>query len=371
MNYIDKERIKVFILGGGINSAVGRAHLSALSLCHFVDISGACFSRDNEINLKSAQQFGIDQKKIFNSSDELINSVNPGDGVFIVLTDTPSHAAISKLLIEKGHHHITEKAHAVSLEDGLEIEKLLLESRVFYRCIFNYLGFNVLRVMKRLIKEGLIGKVLRCDGSMPQDSFLRLADDGKFDKPQEWRQKDQVTSTVSLDLGVHVVSAMRYIADIKFQEISSVSGPKSRVPNVDSGYTAIYQDSESDIIGLVDYGKYNFGNRNGLSLRVTGNNGALEWELQSPDQLLYTDVNGTSRVLDKYSGYLFNAKELQEERFKVGHPTGFVEALSNLYLMFFEDLTGSKENTLFSGITEANEVLRIIGLIEGVKINVN
>ena len=44
----------VGVLGGGINSAVGRAHMSALRLDGNWDIQAAHFSRNPEVNLKSA-----------------------------------------------------------------------------------------------------------------------------------------------------------------------------------------------------------------------------------------------------------------------------------------------------------------------------
>ena len=370
MSYTEQGKIQVFLIGGGVNSAVGRAHIAGLALCPSVVISGACFSRNQEINYLSAEQFGINRDKLFNSMNEMIDSVEAGSGIFIVLTDTPSHSEISKLLVGKGHHLIVEKAHVGSVEEGVALESLLSESPVFYRCVFNYLGFNVLRAMKRLISEGIIGKILRCDGVMPQDSFVRLNAGDGFDIPQVWRQKDQAISTVSLDLGVHVVSAMRYVAGVKFENVVSVAGPKSRVPDVHSGYTAIYRDSESQVVGLIDYGKYNFGNRNGLSVKVNGESGALEWSLESPDELLFTDSSGTKSVLDKYSKYLAGEKELQLERFKVGHPTGFVEGLANLYSMFFEDYLHKNSDTWFCTISEANEILQTIGRIEGEKMDV-
>ena len=54
--------IKVGVIGGGINSAVGNAHFSAIRLSNNYDIVAAAFSRDKNINYETADKIGITQE---------------------------------------------------------------------------------------------------------------------------------------------------------------------------------------------------------------------------------------------------------------------------------------------------------------------
>jgi predicted dehydrogenase len=47
--------LKVGIIGGGINSAVGNAHLAAIRLSNNFQIVAAIFSRDKKINIETAE----------------------------------------------------------------------------------------------------------------------------------------------------------------------------------------------------------------------------------------------------------------------------------------------------------------------------
>ena len=55
-----RNKIKVAFLGGGMNSAVGNAHYSALLMDNIYELVSGCFSLNNDNNHKTAEQYGSD-----------------------------------------------------------------------------------------------------------------------------------------------------------------------------------------------------------------------------------------------------------------------------------------------------------------------
>jgi predicted dehydrogenase len=64
---------------------------------------------------------------------------------------------------------------------------------------------------------------------------------------------------------------------------------------------------------------------------VYGSKGSAEWLQSQPESLTLAGADGTIRILDPGSPSLMEASLPRYQRFKPGHPSGFIEAFANLY----------------------------------------
>ncbi|MEK7856197.1 MAG: gfo/Idh/MocA family oxidoreductase, partial [Acidobacteriota bacterium] len=78
------------------------------------------------------------------------------------------------------------------------------------------------------------------------------------------------------------------------------------------------------------FSKSALGHRNGLNLRIYGSEGSAEWCQANPEELLLAFSDGRREILDRASAVSV-ANQLRYNRFKSGHPAGFIEAFANLY----------------------------------------
>ena len=74
MNGYLSSQLMVGFIGGGINSAVGQAHYSAICLGNNFQLVSGCFSRNAEINSKTAESYRISNKRVYRTIDELIDN---------------------------------------------------------------------------------------------------------------------------------------------------------------------------------------------------------------------------------------------------------------------------------------------------------
>lgn len=79
------------------------------------------------------------------------------------------------------------------------------------------------------------------------------------------------------------------------------------------------------------FSKAALGHRNGLRVRVYGEEGAAEWLQLDPEILHFSDNRGQQRRIDRASTDVTLAHLDRYNRFKSGHPAGFLEAFANLY----------------------------------------
>ena len=82
------KKINIAIIGGGINSTIGRAHISALRIDSNYKIIAGVFSRSKKDNKKNKDIYKLDDCQIYNNIDELIKYELRNIDAFLIITDT-------------------------------------------------------------------------------------------------------------------------------------------------------------------------------------------------------------------------------------------------------------------------------------------
>jgi predicted dehydrogenase len=326
----NSNKLKVALIGGAINSAVGKAHFAALSLDNNYEIVSGCFSRKIDLNIATAEYYKIDSERIYQDLETLISNEKSRINAIILLTPTDQHAEQVTICLNAGIPVICEKALVTSSAEGKDIKDILSSKRLFLAVIYNYTGYPMLRELKYLIKNASLGRISHIQIEMPQEGFLKKTKEGDSLKPQEWRLRDGEISTISLDLGVHLHMMIQYLTNEK--PINVVSSIKT------SGNFSDIVDNVSCMITYTNkmtcnmwFTKTALGNRNGLALRIFGDIGSAEWRQSQPEYLNMADNNGRIWRLDRGSCDASICNNTRYERFKPGHPAGFIEALANYY----------------------------------------
>ena len=324
---INKKKYNIGFIGGGINSAVGLTHYLASQMDGFFKLKAGCFSRNFTINQKSAFEYNLEDKnRIYkNYFDLLKNEKNKLDAL-VILTPIPSHYQIIKDCLLSGFNIISEKALALNKEQCDELYKIAKKNNLFLIIAFNYSGYPMIREFREMIKMKKLGKINHVCIEMPQEGFLR----NKV-KHQKWRLIDYHLPTVSLDLGSHVFHLINFLLNNKkCKEITghqTTYGKFSKIIDTVSCMALFDQN----IFVNAWWGKAALGSRNGLKIKIFGDKGSAEWKQTNPEYLLFFDKNGTCSFLDRGCNSLFEANNKRYNRFKAGHPAGFIEAFANLY----------------------------------------
>jgi len=327
---INKQALKIGFIGGGINSAVGLTHKIASQIDNKFKLVAGCFSRNQEINNKTAQSWCIKPDRLYSDWEKLLEYEKGKLDAVVILTPTTFHTEIILKAISLGYPIICEKALAPTTQEAEKISELVNKYNGFLAVTYNYTGYPMVRELKILIEQGKLGKLNQVHIEMPQEGFLRLDKNGQKPKPQVWRLEDNTIPTLSLDLGVHIHNMVNFISNQKPIEIVAINNNfgffKKIVDN-----TLCIAHYTSDLHSQIWYGKTALGQINGLRIRVYGAKGSAEWFQMQPDSLVLHDNLGNKNILERSSVSLEIAGDLRYNRFKAGHPSGFIEAFANHY----------------------------------------
>jgi len=187
-----------------------------------------------------------------------------------------------------------------------------------------------------MIIDGKLGNLSLIQIEMPQEGYARLNKQGKPPKPQAWRLIDGDIPTISLDLGSHLHHMIYFL-----------SGEKPLQVVADQASYGFFKEVTDNVICLarytgnlrsqIWYSKMALGHRNGLRVRVYGEKGSAEWFQLEPEELVFNNIHGKREIIDRAS-CVDLADQLRYNRFKSGHPAGFIEAFANHYYDLAESL---------------------------------
>ena len=331
-----KKLFNVAIIGGGINSAVGSAHFNALNLSNKFNIYTGVFSRNQSVNIKTANEYNIPLSKVYNSLSELIDKEKNNIDCIIILTPTNQHFKQVLECLNEKIPVICEKALVSNLEEINIIKNVVDSNKLFLSVIYNYLGYPILRELKQIIENGNLGHINQVQIEMPQEGFLRLIN-GKPQIPQEWRLHDEKISVLSLDLGVHLHMLIKYLTNQNPIKVLAHCQSLGNFSNVIDNINCIIKYTNNLICNMW-YSKVAIGKRNGLFIRIYGNKGSAEWYQEDAEYIKMANNNGHKWTIDRGSENITIANQNRYNRFKVGHPAGFIEALANYYVDIANDL---------------------------------
>lgn len=316
--------LKLGVIGGGVNSAVGYAHYVAAQLDNKWQIISGFFSRDPETNRQTAEAWHIPNFAQYDSWQTYIQAEKQNLDAVVVLSPTPKHAEMVCYLIEQGIPVICEKAMTANTNDSLKIKHALDQFGGFLAITFNYSGYSMVRELKKRIQDGELGKLLQIQIEMPSDAFINQMAQGK---PQDWRLADGEIPTILLDLAVHLHHLIGFVSEKIPQKVMADFHHFSKFDGIiDDAY--IWGNYSDDMKASIWLSKTAYGYKNGLNIRVFGDQGSAQWYQETPDILKIT--NRESVEMQYNRGNALNQDSIVE-RFKPGHPTGFVEAFANLY----------------------------------------
>lgn len=352
--------LRLGFIGGGSASAVGYTHFAATHLDGLFRLEAGVFSRDPVTNQASAQAYGVSSSRTHADWRKLLQHEQGRLDALVLLTPMPSHAEIAVAALDAGFPLISEKPLATSTAECLAIREAVVRNNGFLAVTFNYSGYPMIRELRALIRSGALGDIQQIQAEMPQEGFARRNTTGEISRPQAWRLNDYAVPTVALDLGVHVHHLIYFLTGARPLEVVADQATYGNFPQVIDNVLCIARYSNR-IAANIWFSKAALGHRNGLRIRIFGSKGSAEWLQITPEQLQMAYVDGRRCTLDMGSGGLNIASQPRYNRFKPGHPSGFIEAFANLYA----DIAGQLRKTSLDTNGDDVYVLGVDHAIEG------
>ena len=347
--------LRIALLGGAAGSFIGPVHAAAIRLDGRARIVAGVFSRDPERSRAAAPAFGVSPGRVYLSLDALIAGEAaraPDERVEALVIATPNagHAEQSIAAAEAGLAIMCEKPPTRTLAEARQVQAALAANGVPYALAYTYLGYPLVRELRGRIAAGEIGAVRRVAVEYVQ-GWLSAPAEREGNTQAAWRTDPAVSgpSGCLADIGVHAQSLVEFAIGEPIAEV--LADVRAAVPGrrLDDDVALLFRTA-SGVRGTLLASQVCTGARNGLSIRVWGERGALTWHQEQPNLLVLARPDGREEAIPAGSRALVDKDARRLTRLPVGHPEGYLEAFGNIYRDFAALVRG--EQAWLPGIAE-------------------
>lgn len=257
------------------------------------------------------QESATDWRAVIARDDiDVVDIVTPGD----------SHAEIAIAALEAGKHVLCEKPLANSVAEAEAMADAA--ARAAAKGVRSMVGFTYRRVpavtfLRDLIAQGAVGRIAQVRAAYRQDWLVDP------EMPLAWRlQKEHAGSGALGDIGAHIIDMTQFVTGLDVTAVSGVvdtivkerplQGSGSGLSGTAAeGYGEVTVDDVAIFTGRLSTGalvsfeatRFATGRKNALTLEVSGDKGALRFELEDLNTLWFYDrtapaeTQGFTRIL--------------------------------------------------------------------------
>ena len=339
-------KIKLGFVGGGNDSLIGVLHKVAAVMFDRYDLIGGVFSSNKEVNVKTANDLGLDQSRIYNDFEEMIDAESKIDlsekiEAVCILTPNFLHFPMAKKFLENGFHVICEKPLSISLKQAQELKSIKDSKKLVFAVTHTYTGYPMVRQMTQMISQGIIGDIQRVDSTYFQGWINDIIHD-KDKRNSTWRLNPEVSgiSSCLADIGTHAFNMLELVCGMKVKKILADLNNLYEDNPLDIDVSILVR-MENGCKGTIRSTQIATGLENNLNISVYGSKGSLSWEQENPNYLYYYTNDKPLQVLKP--GHQYNSKiSLDGTKLPAGHPEGIFDAMGNIYRGVARAIRGEK-----------------------------
>jgi predicted dehydrogenase len=324
-------RIRLGMVGGGPGAFIGGVHRIAARMDDCYELVAAALSSDPGKSLAAAEDLRI--PRAYGRFEEMAAAeAGRPDGIEAVAIVTPNHMhyANAKKFLDVGIHVICDKPLTTTIEDALDLAKVVERTGLIFGLTHNYTGYPMVRQAREMVRSGELGAVRLVQVEHPEGWASTLLE-ASGHKQAVWRTMLDIAgkSAVVGDLGTHAHHLARFITGLEVVQVSAelstvVPGRKAD----DNAHVNLRFTKGAR--GMMWVSMAATGNLHGQRIRVFGEKASLEWIQEQPEQLFFRPVDGPHRTLSRGCSYLSPSAQ-RASRIGAGHPEGFLEAFANIY----------------------------------------
>ncbi|MEL7147675.1 MAG: Gfo/Idh/MocA family oxidoreductase [Bacteroidota bacterium] len=329
------KRIKLGMIGGGSGSFIGIVHRVAAYMGEDYALTGGVWGSNFEESKKFAKDLELDVDRTYPDVDAFIvgeSALSTADRIEAVVILTPNflHYEMARKLIVSGFHIICEKPVTTSAKEAEDLQRLVETHDIVFALTHTYTGYPMVRQVKSMIQEGLIGRVQRVDAQYYQgwiNPVIHEADKRK----QVWRLDPKVSgiSCCMGDIGVHAFNLIEYTTGLKVSKVLSDLDTLYEDNPLDVDGTVLIR-LDNTAKGVIRASQIATGEENNLTIAIYGDKGGLKWRQENPTTLIWMPEGEPARTLKPGNPY---NSDFANESTKIapGHPEGLFDAMGNIY----------------------------------------
>lgn len=331
-------KIRMGMVGGGEGAFIGAVHRMAAALDGNIELVCGAFSSDPKRAQRSGVALNLPAERVYTDYLQMMHAeaaLPAAERMQFVAIVTPNHLhlPVARAALESGFHVLSDKPATLNLAEALELRGLVENSKRLYGLTHTYTGYPLVKEARERVARGELGQVRKIVVEYPQ-GWLADRQEDTDNKQAVWRLDPAQAGVSSCmgDIGVHAANLAEYVSGQSISELCADLNAFVDGRELDDDGSVLLR-FDGGARGLLFASQICVGEENGLSIRVFGDKGGLEWRQQEPNTLWLKWADKPAQKLRTGGDYLGDLAKANT-RTPMGHPEGYIEAFANIYQAF-------------------------------------
>ena len=341
------KRLRLGMVGGGQGAFIGAVHRIASRIDDRYELVAGCLSSTSDKALLSAKEIGIDSNRSYPDFKSMAEvEASRGDGIEVVSIVTPNHihASPSIEFLKKGIHVICDKPLTATMKEAKELHSVAKGSEAHFFLTHNYSGYPVVREMRRLVKEGAIGKVRVVKGMYLQ-GWLANKEEDRGLKQAEWRTDPSRSGAAGAvgDIGSHTMHLLEFVSGHKLESVAADLSIFVEGRKLDDDASILIK-MNNNVKGSLWISQVAVGEENNFKISIYGEKGALHWAQENPNYARLSFHGKLDQIITR-AGPIHTDSSMASVRIPPGHPEGYLEGFAQIYTDAADVIQGSERSS--------------------------
>ena len=314
------KQIRYGMVGGSNKAFIGDVHRKALNFDPRAVLAAGCFSTRETLNRETGETYGLDPERVYPDYETMARAeVAREDGIDFVVIVTPNatHYPVAKCFLEAGINVFCEKPLCFTVEQAEDLKAAAAAKGLLFGVAHAYTGYTMSKVMREMIADGKIGRIVAVNAEYAQDWLLDELDPGSTGDTNlaVWRTDPRLSGISNCvgDIGTHIENYVAYVTGLRIRRLMATTDKYGKALDLNANITLEYDNGA--------HGAY------WCSQVAAGH----------CNELIH---RGTGAVREKAGAF---------GRIPSGHPEGLYVAFANLYREFLNAVEAKKAGRDASG----------------------
>jgi predicted dehydrogenase len=344
-------KLRMGMIGGGKDAFIGAIHRYAFNMDGLIEMVCGALSINPEIAKDSGKSLFLPEDRIYLNYEEMMEkeSKMPEDkriDFVTIVTPNFAHFAPAMAALDHGFNVVIEKPITFTLDEAKQLKKKVEETGLTLCLTHTYSGYPMVKQAKAMVNEGAFGKIRKVWVEYPQGWLSRLTErEGNAQAAWRTDPKKSGKSGCMGDIGTHAAHLAEYITDLRITQLCADLNVMVEGRALDDDGNVLLK-FENGAAGVLMASQVAAGEENGISIRVYGEKGGLEWHQHEPNTLLVKWLDQPTQILRAGANYP-NLSSFARSNCRTpgGHPEGYLEAFANIYHNFALTLMSKLSNS--------------------------
>lgn len=349
MNQDPPRKLRYAMIGGGRDAFIGAVHRHAIALDGQAELVAGALSSTPERARESGRALGLADAHNHASWQALLEAelalpTAERVDLVVIVTPTDTHFPIAQAFAEAGFHVVCDKPLTHTGQQATTLVETVAKRGTVFGVTYNYTGYPMVRQAREMVRTGALGRIRKVVVEYNQ-GWLATALEATGNKQASWRTDPARSGIAGAlgDIGSHAENLVATVTGLQIEELVADLGALVPGRALDDDASMLLR-FKGGARGVLVASQINAGLENDLRLRVSGENGTLEWRQEEPNRLVHHRREGPTETFTRASPWLCDSAR-RAGRIPAGHPEGFIEAFANVYRGVFADIRTRKAGT--------------------------